>query len=49
MKTIRKMRNFPKGGLGKQVFNAEDAEDFAEERKGVFSANLCEDLRVLCG
>jgi hypothetical protein len=31
------------------IFNAEDAEDFAEERKGgLSSANLCENLRALC-
>jgi hypothetical protein len=33
----------------KKLLNAADAEHFAEERKGVFSANLCENLRVRCG
>jgi hypothetical protein len=36
------------GGNQRQNLNAEDAEDFAEERKGgLYSANLCKDLRVL--
>ena len=52
------MRNFRGGGRGKALmsrpfaesrfFDAEDAEDFAEERKEDFSANLCEDRSVLC-
>jgi len=36
-------------GNEQQNLNAEDAEDFAEERKEVLSsANLCEYLCVLC-
>jgi hypothetical protein len=31
------------------IFNAKDAEDFAEERRVSFLCDLCEDLGALCG